>query len=402
MSAALPARILYVDHATDIGGAEKSLLDILARLDRARFEPTLFCAEGAEWLEPAAPEGVRVERVFTPGGLLGRKRDELSGGLLASRSDLLAAGRPVLDLQRRFRRLKPDIIHTNTLKTHLVAGAAAYLARRRLTGWRPAPRLIWHLRDIVEEGGALRWLLRAARTFRPTIVAISEAVRDSLRGGYDDVRVVYNGTDLSSFRPAQDREGLRASLGLAPDDIALCIVGRLTPWKGHRELLRAFSLVREAEPRAKLLVVGEVAFWEDGYEGELKQLAESLSVAPSVSWLGFRRDVADILGAADIFALPSLGEPFGRAIVEAMACERPVVCTRSGGVPEIVLDGETGLLVTPGDEDELAQALTRLARDADLRQTMGRAARERAMALFDVTRTVSQVQALYDELLGAP
>ncbi len=386
-----PARILYVDHASEIGGAEKSLLDILARLDRARFQPTLFCTEGAEWLEPEPPADVTIERVFAPGGLLGRKRDELHGGLLASKGDLLAAARPVLDLRRRFRRLKPDLVHTNTLKTHLLAGAAAHLARRRL---------VWHLRDILEEGEALRWLLRAARWFRPKIIAISEAVKDSLRGGYDDVRVIYNGTDLSSFRPAENREALRASLRLAPDDIAVCIVGRLTPWKGHRELLRAFSLVVRAEPRARLLVVGEIAFWEDSYEVELRELAESLSIAPVVSWLGFRRDVPDILAAADVFALPSLGEPFGRAIVEAMACEKPVVATRSGGVPEIVLDGESGLLITPGDVDELAGALLRLVQDAGWRQEMGGAARARAMSLFDVTRTVSQVQALYEEMLG--
>jgi len=387
----MPARIVYVDHATDIGGAEKSLLDILARLDRARFEPTLLCSQDAEWLEPEPPAGVVVERVFAPGGVLGRKRDQLSGGLFASKRDLAAATKPVIDLWLRFRRLGPDIVHTNTLKTHLLAGAAAHQARRRL---------VWHLRDILPEGDALRWLLRAARVFRPRIIAISEAVKRSLRGAYEDVRVIYNGTDLSSFRPAENRDAIRQSLGLGPEEIAICIVGRLTPWKGHRELLRAFSRVAGEQPHVRLLVVGEIAFWEDTYEAELGKLSAALGIATRVSWLGFRRDVPDILGAADIFALPSHDEPFGRAIVEAMACETPVVATQSGGVPEIVVDGETGLLVSVGDEEELAAALRRLVSSAELRRGMGRSARARALSLFDVTRTVSQVEALYGEMLA--
>ncbi len=387
----MPARIAYVDHASDIGGAEKSLLDILTRLDRARFEPTLLCSQDAQWLAPEAPAGVVVERVFAPGGLLSRKRDQLSGGLLGSKRDLAGAVRPVIGLWQRFRRLKPAIVHTNTLKTHLLAGAAAHLARRPL---------VWHLRDILAEGEALGWLLRAARAFRPTIIAISEAVKESLRGAYEDVRVIYNGTDLSSFRPAGNREALRQSLGLGSEDIAICIVGRLTPWKGHRELLRAFSRVAGKRPAAKLLVVGEVAFWEDTYEAELKELAGTLGIAPRVAWLGFRKDVPDILAAADVFALPSHDEPFGRVIVEAMACEKPVVATRSGGAPEIVVDGETGILVSVGNEDELAAALLRLAEDGGLRRQMGRAARTRATCLFDVAQTVSRVQALYDEMLA--
>jgi glycosyltransferase involved in cell wall biosynthesis len=385
-----PARIVYVDHATDIGGAEKSLLDLIARLDRARFEPTLLCAEGAEWLEPEPPAAVAIERVFGPSGVFGRKRDEVRGGLLGSRGDLLGAIGPVGRLWRRFRRLKPDIVHTNTLKAHLLAGASAHLARRRL---------VWHLRDILSEGEALRWLLRGARAFRPAIIAISEAVKQSLRGAYRNVRVIHNGTDLAAFHPLTDRQGARASLGLQPEEVAICIVGRLTPWKGHRELLQAFSEVMREVPRAKLLVVGEVAFWEDSYEAELKALAEGLGVAGRVSWLGFRRDVPDILGAADIFALPSVDEPFGRVVVEAMACEKPVVATRSGGVPEIMNEGETGILVPPGEVQALARALVTLARDADLRARMGQAGRQRALATFDVNRTAARVQELYEEIL---
>jgi len=383
---ATPLRIAYVDHASDIGGAEKSMTDLIVRLDRSRYEPVLLCAADAKWLEAAHLEGVVIERVFGSGGVLDRKRDDLAPGLLTNARALWQAAPLVVRLWRRLGRLRPDLVHTNTLKTHLLAGAAARLARRRL---------IWHLRDILDEGNARGLLLRAARRFRPKVIAISEAVRRSLEGAEVDVVVIYNGTDLTAFRPSPKREALRAALGLQPDQVAITIVGRLTPWKGHRELLRAFAQVAREEPRARLLVVGEVAFWEDTYEAELRSLAEELGVASLVQWLGFRSDVPDILAATDIFALPSIDEPFGRAVVEAMAVELPAIGTRSGGVPEIVVEGETGLLVPPGDHQALAGALVRLARDADLRRSMGRAGRMRATDLFDVNRTAQRVQEVY-------
>jgi glycosyltransferase involved in cell wall biosynthesis len=215
-----------------------------------------------------------------------------------------------------------------------------------------------------------------------------------------DIRVIHNGTDLSSFRPNPNRDQTRASLGLAPGDIAVAIVGRLTPWKGHRELLRAFAAAARQHSGLRLLVVGEVAFWEDSYETELKQVAAEVGIADRVQWLGFRDDVPELLAASDIFALPSVDEPFGRAIVEAMASEKPVVATRSGGVPEIVVEDETGLLVPPGDDRELAVALGRLAESEGLRRRMGKAGRERAMRLFDVDRTAARVQELYEEILS--
>ncbi|MBM3476602.1 MAG: glycosyltransferase family 4 protein [Armatimonadetes bacterium] len=379
-------RIAYADHAVDIGGAEKSLTDLIARLDCSRYEPTLLCAADAKWLEGARLEGVTIERVFGAGGVLDRKRDDLAPGLLSNARTVRQAMPLVFRLWRTIRRLGPDIVHTNTLKTHLLAGAAARFAGRRL---------IWHLRDILEEGNARKLLLRAARRLRPKVIAISEAVRRSLGGAEVDVVVVYNGTDLSAFRPSPRREALRAALGLQPEEVAISIVGRLTPWKGHRELLRAFAEVVREEPRTRLLVVGEVAFWEDTYETELRNLAEELGIASLVQWLGFRSDVPDILAATDIFALPSIDEPFGRAVVEAMAVQLPVIGTRSGGVPEIVVEGKTGLLVPPGDQRELAAALVRLARDAELRRSMGQAGRARATDLFDVNRTAQRVQEVY-------
>ena len=195
---------------------------------------------------------------------------------------------------------------------------------------------------------------------------------------------------------------MRRDLGLTDDHVAACVVGRLTPWKGHRDLLRAFADVVKEAPNARLVVVGDCAFWEDAYEVELKQLAEALGIVGVVDWLGFRDDVPEILAACDVFVLPSIDEPFGRVFVEAMACELPTIGTRTGGVPEIVLNGETGLLVAPHDPTDLAAVIVTLCRDADLRRAMGAAGRARAMDQFNVDRTAARVQSLYEELLASP
>ena len=387
---AQPARVAYVDHASDIGGAEKSMLDIIERLNRERYEPLLFCAEDAEWLEGADLDGVGIDRLFKPGGILTRSRDEIGDAAVYGDPDVREALKLAGALYRRFRYWRPEIVHTNTLKAHMIGGAAAWLSRRRL---------VWHLRDILDEGNALDWLLKAARRCRPKIIAISNAVRDSLRGADVDVSVIHNGTDLTAFHPRDSRAETRRELGLDETHVAICAVGRLTPWKGHRELLRGFASAAGQVPNARLIVVGDCAFWEDSYDSELKSLAASLGVAELVNWLGFRRDVPEILAACDVFALVSVDEPFGRVFVEAMASELPAIGTRTGGVPEIVVDGEIGRLVEPGDIGALASAIVTLCRDGDVRRRMGKAGRARAMDEFNVDRTADRVQAVYEELL---
>lgn len=387
-----PARIAYVDHASEIGGAEKSLADLILRLDRSRFAPVVLCPEAAEWVSELLTANVPIRPAFHSAGVLELRRDDLAEGSHGRVRAALQAAPVVWRLWRCLTAVRPHIVHTNTLKTHLLGGAAARLAGRPL---------LWHLRDILEPGGGLDLLRSTAQRLRPRVIAISEAVRRSLAELDVDVSVIYNGIDLTKFRPLPNRDALRANLGLTPADIAIIVVGRLTPWKGHRELLRAIAELAPEEANIQLLVVGEIAFWEDDYEVELRELADSLGVSERVRWLGFRSDIPELLSASDIFALPSVNEPFGRALVEAMAVELPVVANRSGGAPEVVADGETGLLVRPGDHKELAVALLRLARNPKLRHSMGKAARTRAARLFDANRTAQQIQAIYEQVLSA-
>lgn len=383
--------IAYVDHAEQVGGAEKSLCELVAHLDRDRFRPVILHLPDAEWLRYARETGAELRPSVPHSDLYAARRTDLGRGALAGLQRMLAAMPPVAALWRDLGEIRPDLVHTNSTKMHLMAGAAARL--RRLP-------VVWHMRDLMTDDDARAWLRRAVEQIRPEVIAISEAVAAQFEGMPCHVRVVPNGIPIDRFTPGPAPEGLRAELGLPEGVPAACVVGRLTPWKGHQALLRAWPAVRARVPEARLLVVGEVAFWEESYADELRALAAELGVAESVHWLGFREDVADLLRLSDLLVLPSIDEPFGRVLIEAMAVGLPVVATAGGGVPEIVVDGETGLLAPPGNPAPLGDAIAALLGDPARARAMGAAGRARALERFDVRRVARQVQDLYDALLA--
>jgi glycosyltransferase involved in cell wall biosynthesis len=385
-------RIALVDHAAGIGGAQRSLIELVAHLDRSRFEPVILCAADAAWAGAPELSGVEVVPVFRPSPVLEQRREELAKSVVSSGRALGRGLSPVADLYRAVRRSRARLIHTNTLKTHVLGAPVARLA---------GLPLVWHVRDILEPGGARTWLIRAAGLGRPRVIAISTAVAAQFAGTRVVPTLIHNGIPLDAFTPGAPDPALLGELGLRPEHQVLCVVGRLTPWKGHGTLLEALAQLVPARPLLRLLVVGEVSFWEPSYLAELQALARSLGVADRVVWTGFREDVAPLLRLCRILVLPSVDEPFGRAIIEAMAVGKPVVATRSGGVPEIVVEGETGLLVPPRDAAALAGALAALLDDPVAAERMGQRGCVRARAQFDTRRVAGSVAAVYEELLAS-
>ncbi|MFO8079830.1 MAG: glycosyltransferase family 4 protein [Armatimonadota bacterium] len=391
MSVGGPRTIAYVDHADEVGGAEKSLCELIAHLDRDRFAPVVIHRPGAQWLKYAEGADAELRPAIPESDLYDAKRSELGGGAVAGVRRMLGALPPVAALHREFGAVGPAIVHTNSAKMHLIAGAAARL--RRLP-------VLWHMRDLMTDSGARAWLKRAVRRIRPEVIAISEAVAAQFEGMPCTVRVVPNGIPIERFAPGPPPEGLRDELSLPAEAPVACVVGRLTPWKGHRTLLRAWPMVLARIPEAHLLIVGEVAFWEDDYADELRSLAEELGIAGSVTWAGFRDDVPDLLRLVDLLVLASTDEPFGRVVIEGMAAGLPVVATASGGVPEIVVEGETGLLVPPEQSGPMSDAIAEVLANPATADAMGEAGRRRAVERFDVRRVARQVGEIYDELLG--
>jgi glycosyltransferase involved in cell wall biosynthesis len=209
------------------------------------------------------------------------------------------------------------------------------------------------------------------------------------------VRRVYHGIE-PTVTQALEREGqrIRAELGVAPDDFLVGNVGRLALQKGQRHLIRAMPALLERVPRAHAVIAGG-----GDLEDYLRDLAAEMGVGDRVHVLGPRKDVPALMHAMDVFAMPSIWEGFGLVLLEAMAAARPIVASRVATIPEVVLDGETGVLVPAGDAQALAEALARLAEDAALARRYGQAGRERLRRTFSIEKMVGDTELLYRELL---
>jgi len=363
-----PVRVLFVDHACALGGAEHSLLLLLHCLDKARVTPLLACMPGP--LRDRALAGGVPCHVLP----LRRVRRHPLG--------LLRLCRGAWALARLARREKADLVCANTVRGSLYAGLASVLA---------TVPLVWYVRDILAPGLYTRLLGRVAAA----VLAVSEAAATPLAR---NVTIVPNGVFPQQFRvdPRLASEK-RAQWGLPPNAPVVGIAGRLKPWKGHTHFLRAMRLVADGMPDAWFLVVGGAVFREGKpYLPMLKRLAASLGLEDRVVFAGHQQDMPAAYAAMDIAVHCSVEpEPFGRVVIEAMAAGRPVVAYAMGGPKEIVVDGETGLLVPPGDYEALGRATLALLRDPDRRRELGEAARARVVAHYDAHDVARRVEGVF-------
>ena len=286
-----------------------------------------------------------------------------------------------------FRREKVDVIHAHNQEDSLVPAAAACVAGV------PVSVLTWHLPYPFRNRLRGRLILAL---LQKRLIAVSGSVSDMhTENGIspEKIEVIHHGTDIEAFHTlTADAPALRAKLGLAPEDLAVGIVGRVAVEKGHRVLFEALRLLADRHPCLRAVVVGN----GPDMPGLRRDLAAMGIAKKEVVFTGFRDDVNGVAAALDIVAVPSVWpEPSSPAILQAMALGKPVVASRVGGTPELVVDGETGLLVPVSDPVALAEALSRLADDPTERRRMGEAGRARAAAQFSLRRMVDSVEALY-------
>jgi len=206
--------------------------------------------------------------------------------------------------------------------------------------------------------------------------------------------VVRNGVDLQRFVPNGHRALARRRWGWKEDELLIGVVANLRPEKGHITLLKAVPAVVRRFPRAHFLLVGP----DPLRQGErLRAMASDLG--PHVSFLGDCSEIPELLAALDVFVLPSLSESMPNSLMEAMSAGQPVIVSAVGGCKELVLHGETGMLVPPQDPETLAKQIVQLLEEPELRERLGREARNHAEAEFDIKQAVVRLEAIYDELL---
>jgi sugar transferase (PEP-CTERM/EpsH1 system associated) len=357
----------HVVHSLEVGGLENIVLNLVAGLDPARFDSVIFCLETTGDLAGDARVGPR------PVVLLNKRRG--------------VDWRLWIRMARSFRKYRVDVVHCHNYGPLVYGSVGGRLARARKVVYTS------HGPEASARRGQGR-ILRLGLV--DDMIAISEHVRrvaiEESAVDPSRIKTIYNGVDLTAFsrRSRAVRERVRSELGVGAGDPVVGVVARLTEEKDHATLLRAFARVLARHACARLLLVGDGEL-----RGRLAAQSAELGVDASVSFLGTRADVGDLLSAFDVFVLPSKLEGLGITLLEAMAAGLPSVGTDVGGIPEIVAEGKTGRIVPQGDAETMADAIIRLIENAEVANAMGEAGRARAHGEFSVERMVRRYEAVY-------
>ena len=370
-------RVALLSNVSNVGGAESVLLHIAKHLTPGQFHATVICPGDGPLAQAAARAGADV--AFA----------QLTPMATGPAAYMASAG----DLATILQKYRIDLLHIISIYACQMGVPAA-----RARGIPVA----CHLHDMILNPVIVNNSL--IHTCDKVLV-VSKAVRDMVLTWRTDPRkieVIYNGVDLSAFRPDLDPAPVRAELELGNDPV-ITMVAHLAPWKGHSVFLESAALILKQFPTARFLMVGEERFpgRADGYREQLNCLIAEKRMRQSALMLGARDDVPAILAASRVFVLSSiLPDPFPLSVLEAMACGLPAVGSDIGGIPEALARGKAGLLVPPGDAAALSLAVNSLLRDPKRAATLGRIARKRAEKLFDIRINIRRFERIYYEMLG--
>lgn len=378
-----PKNILFVDHAPAMGGAEHSLLMILKRLDRTRWQPHLSCNAG-KLAETAARQNIATHIVPMP-----RLRRSLQA------VQHLWTG--IQTLCDTARKTGAQLIVANTVRAAFYAAPAAKLM---------SLPFVWYRRDFWLGESAPRHKifdtlgkqLICALTTR--IIANSEAT--AIRQPCPrKIQVIYNGIEIERFNPQLDGTALRQRFHIPLDAPLIGSLGRLTSIKRQDTFLRVLAEVRKELPETYGLIVGGAIFGDDSYAKELQQLTEQLGLAEHVIFTGQLEAPQTALAAMDVFVQPGDPEAFGLVNVEAMAMEKPLVAFAHGALPNIIVEAQTGHLIPSGDESHMTQSILELLRNPQQCRAMGQAGRARVKEAFTIERTVQEIEVALDTILSS-
>ena len=375
MRSAIP--VAYVENIAEIiGGGPMSLLTLVENLDKGRFKPIVVFYASGGLPDRLAASGVEVQIVERRGAL----------------SNLNV----VLKLARLFRNRKVGLVHVNSLDVR--AGLAAIIGRLPLVG---------HLRVVFP----FTWVDRLFVRLATRIVSVSDAARDAFCHGHRRLITKFVTIPNTVHIRENSKSDIRAELRLHRDTQLVAAVSRIDPWKGLETFIQMGAKLKEIVPGIKLLLLGSADRRDPAaraFEEDLQRLTLELGLKDDVFFLGFRNDALDIIKQVDILTVTSRvlktkagikTEGFGRVIIEAMALDTPVVATKVGGIPEIIVNGQSGLLVPPESPAEMAKAVAALLQDQHLREKIIKGGKRRFEDRYRIDQHISSIQTLYEKVL---
>jgi glycosyltransferase involved in cell wall biosynthesis len=351
------------------GGAQEHVFNLVSRMDPARFDVSIVSLSSGSAVRKLERAGFDVTVIDEP-------------------DDVIATA----TLAAHLADIRADVVHNHMFRAEIV-GTKAAIALGEAGHRRP-----WVISTVHSSRVRSDEDQEALRRLNPSInhlVAVSHSIdRKIVDEGRGDVprSLIYNGVDLDRYDHQEPCCTLREEYGMEPSSSIVGVVGRLELEKGHPTLLEAWPLVLRAVPEAYLIVVGEGSRLD-----ALLEIARDMKILHRVVFTGRRDDIPAVTAAFDVAVLPSYREAQGLTILEAMALSRPVVASNVGGIPEMIKDGVTGLLVPPHDPPALADAIVRLLRDHQLADTLGRAGHDLVHDRFCVQLMAKAVEELYQQ-----
>lgn len=392
-------RILFIEGNRDgtVGGSYFVLLDLIRNLDRSRYQPIVgfhrenylmdtFRASGAEVVLFDNLKPVQFGSPFLNRALLPLKKlGNLHRGLFAQ----------ARVHAKYLRERKIDLINLNNSMTR---NQAWMLAARQV-----GIPCITHEMGINQSYSLIsRWLGRRL----DRIIAVSHAVHQAMRSrgvDFPNIQVIHNGIDLGRYQLQQTPEQLRQKHGIPAGVPVIGVVGNIREWKGQETLVRATALLADKYPGIRCLLVGDCGKADQAYGERLERIGKELNIDRQIILTGYQRNAIDYMELMDVVTHTSIhAEPFGIVTLEAMSRSKPLVSTTIGGPAEVVVNGESGLLVDPGKPEDLARAVDRFLGDPEFARLTGKRGYERMASHFSMKQTIDKTMAVYAEVLRLP
>src|SRR3972149_372532 len=377
-------KVIYIDHSPKLYGAEKVLLNLLSMINKKEISPIVVCPKESELIELFKGEGIIVETTAMP--WFTKKAGPIE--LILYFVHLISFS---IFLWKKIITYRIEVIHANTFIAALYSIIPAKVARKPL---------VWHMHDILAPGLFNKIFIKLAGLGADSIICVSGAVKRRLvEFGVDAQKCffVYNATVVRAGLENAPDKSFKKEFNLPDDAHLIGMIGQIRKGKGQAIFIKAVPEIMKHFPSARFVIVGDIMHnLDQEYKSYIQRLIESLNLKEKVILTGYRRDVDFIMGALDAVVLAAI-EPdsLPTVILEAMSREKPVVASNVGGVPEIVVDGVNGFIVSPGDSGKLAEAVCKLLQDPGLMQKMGQEGKKILSEKFVPEANIEKVIRIY-------
>ena len=377
-------RILYLHAGAEMYGADKVLLELIKGLNPQEFEAHIILPNDGILIEALRQVGARVSVLDYP--ILRRKYFNPKGIL----EYLKSYRRYSQKIAQYVRENGIDLVHNNT--TAVLEGI--YLKRKVKLP------LIWHVHEIIVKPKAISDFINFLMgRYADKIVTVSQAVASHVKQSpfikEVQVQVIYNGVDNAVYHPIQ-ASAVREKFGIPEDALVIGMIGRVNAWKGQGDFLEAVTPILEHNPNSIAFLAGSAFAGEEWRVDELEKAISASPVAGQIKRIDYYSKTTELYNMFDIFVLPSTNpDPLPTVVLEAMACGKPVVGYRHGGVCEMVKEGESGILATPNKPTELSKAIQELADNTEKREQFGKASVKRQKELFSLQSYIRNFSELY-------